>query len=277
MTNRLTPGGLLVERMLRLLDREDREAVHGDLAETDDSAMQAVCGVFRLVLYRQSALWRHLRPWLVLCLFVMPLGLLLSFSSRAYAECSGIYLWLLVNNARVSLLHSAGYWYMTLEVLPALVLPLLLFSCISWTAGALLAGVAKRTPWISYAQLFFVLLCANVFTFPRYSPAFDVNAAVHANIFYRYIFLFLYQILCILVPAFVGVWQVMQMEKPETLQPLLWGSLLICAFLLFAGVSTFWLLHMWALPSFVLAVFASVGPAGYLLRKGDFFHWRQRI
>jgi hypothetical protein len=279
VSNQRTLAWWLMDRILHLLDAEEREAVRGDLAESCDSAAQALRSVLRLVMHRQSVLWQHPRPWLVLFLFVMPLGVLLSLTSRSHAGLSAIYLWLIVNNANLSLLRSAGFWYTLLQVLPTLLLPSLSLGCVTWMAGVLLAGIARRTLWISGALLCLVLLCANAFALPQppHSPTFDNNAAVHANAFYRSVFPLLFQCLCILLPAFLGMWQITQTGKlSPPLRSLFWASILICAFSLLAGVSTFWLLRIWALPPLALAAFAGAGPAGYLLTQSHSLHRRQR-
>jgi hypothetical protein len=224
-------------------------------------------------------LWQHPRPWLVLCLFVMPLGVLLSLTSRSHAGLSAIYLWLVVNNANLSLLHSAGYWYTLLQILPALLLPCLSLGCVAWTAGVLLAVIARRTLWTNGALLCLVLLCANAFALPQPQRvlAFDNNAAVHADVFYRSIFPLLFQCLCILIPAFLGMRQATQMDKLRpSLQLLFWAAILICAFSLLAGVSPFWLLRIWALPPLALSAFACAGPAGYFLAQNRPLHGRQK-
>jgi hypothetical protein len=279
VSNQRTLAWWLVDRTLHLLDAEEREAVRGDLAESCDSAAQALRSVLRLVMHRQSMLWQQPRPWLVLFLFVVPLGVLLSLTSRSHAGLSAIYLWLVVNNANFSLLRSAGFWYTLLQILPALLLPSLYLGFVAWMAGALLAGIARRTLWISGALLCLMLLCANALSLPQPQQvlAFDNNAAVHANVFYRDVFPILFQCLCILLPAFLGMRQGQQPGKlSSSLRRLLWASILICAFSLLAGVSTFWLLRIWVLPPLVLAVFACIGPAAYLLTQSRSLHRRQR-
>lgn len=279
MNNQRTLAWWLVDRILNLLDAEEREAVRGDLAESSDSAAQALRCVLRLISHRQSVLWQHPRPWLVLFLFVMPLGMLLSFASRSHAGFSAIYLWLVVNNANLSLLHSAGYWYTLLQIVPALLLPCLCFGCVAWTAGVLLAGIARRTFWSNGALLCLVLLCGNAFALPQPEQvlAFNNNAAVNADVFYRSIFPLLLQCLCILIPAFLGMRQATQMDKQRpSLQLLFWASILICGFSLLADVSPFWLLRIWALPPLALSAFACAGPAGYFLSQSRLLHGRQK-
>lgn len=279
VSNQRTLAWWLVDRILHLLDAEERDAVRGDLAESCDSAAQALRSVLILVMHRQSMLWRHPRPWLVLFLFFMPLGVLLSFTSRSHAGLSAIYLWLVVNNANLSLLRSAGFWYMLLQILPALLLPSLHLGCVAWMAGVLLAGIARRTLWISGVLLCLMLLCANALSLPQLQQvlAFDNNAAVHANAFYRNVFPILFQCLCILLPAFLGMRQGQQPAKVSSpLRTLLWASIVICAFSLLAGISTFWWLRIWALPPLALAGFACAGPAGYFLAQSRLLHRRQK-
>jgi hypothetical protein len=279
VSNQRTLAWWLVDRILHLLDAEERDAVRGDLAESSDAAALALRSVLRLIMHRQSTLWHHPRPWLVLFLFVMPLGMLLSFASRTHAGLSAIYLWLVVNNANLSLLHNAGYWYTLLQIVPALLLPCLCLGCVAWTAGVLLVGIARHTLWTNGALLCLVLLCANAFALPQpqHVLAFDYNAAVHAEVFYRSIFPLLFQCLCILIPAFLGIRQATQTDKFRApLQLLFWASILICTFSLLAGVSPFWLLRIWALPPLALSAFACAGPAGYFLAQNRPLHGRQK-
>jgi hypothetical protein len=57
-------GWPLLELTSRLLDREDREVVLGDLLETNENAWRGLLDVFGLVFRRQAGLWRDPRPWL---------------------------------------------------------------------------------------------------------------------------------------------------------------------------------------------------------------------
>lgn len=278
VSSQRAPGWRLVDGVLHLLDAEERDAVRGDLAESCESAAQALRGVLRLVIHRQSMLWQHSRPWLVLFLFVMPLGVLLSFASCSHVGLSSIYLWLVINNVNLSLLHNAGYWYTLLQILPTLLLPCIMLGCIAWTAGVLLAGIARRTLWTNGVVLCLVLLCANTFTLPQpqHVLAFDGNAPVHEDVFYRSIFPLLFQCLCILLPAFLGMRQARHIGKlSSSLRLLFWATMLICGLSLLAAGSPFWMLRIWALPPLALAGFAGIGPAAYLLTKSHSLHWRQ--
>src|SRR5208282_4963318 len=54
----------LVEVAARLLERDEREAVLGDLLEARESAWDALTGVLGLAFRRQAQLWKSWRPWL---------------------------------------------------------------------------------------------------------------------------------------------------------------------------------------------------------------------
>jgi hypothetical protein len=53
----------LVEFVSGLLEREEREAVLGDMAESREIGWERLCGVLGLVLRRQILMWRSWRPW----------------------------------------------------------------------------------------------------------------------------------------------------------------------------------------------------------------------
>src|SRR5260370_36930206 len=57
-------GWSFVEAAARLLARDEREAVLGDLVEAHESAWQGLFGVLGLVLRREAVVWKSWRPWL---------------------------------------------------------------------------------------------------------------------------------------------------------------------------------------------------------------------
>jgi hypothetical protein len=68
----------LVDKLSRLLEPNERDAVLGDIAEFNESSSQALWSVLGLVLRRQGALWKDWRPWVVLVGLVGLVGLQLS-------------------------------------------------------------------------------------------------------------------------------------------------------------------------------------------------------
>ncbi|HEX6824397.1 MAG TPA: hypothetical protein VF123_20220 [Candidatus Sulfotelmatobacter sp.] len=57
-------GSSLVELAAQLLQRDERQAVLGDLVEDGENAWQGLLDVLSLVLHRQAILWKSWRPWL---------------------------------------------------------------------------------------------------------------------------------------------------------------------------------------------------------------------
>ena len=77
-----------VDTIAQLLEREERDAVQGDLVEAGESPWQALLDVLGLVARRQAGVWRNWRPWLAAFGLAVPSSfLLMGFSlsvSRAY-------------------------------------------------------------------------------------------------------------------------------------------------------------------------------------------------
>src|SRR3984893_11876453 len=57
-------GWWFVEAAARVLARDEREAVLGDLVEASESTWQGLLGVLGLVFRREAVLWKSWRPWL---------------------------------------------------------------------------------------------------------------------------------------------------------------------------------------------------------------------
>lgn len=58
------PCWWLAERVSRLLELKERDAVWGDITESGESGFRALSGLLGLVARRQAALWMDLRPWI---------------------------------------------------------------------------------------------------------------------------------------------------------------------------------------------------------------------
>jgi hypothetical protein len=145
----------LVEVVARLLERHEREAVLGDLIETDRSVQQSLLDVLGLVIRRKVGLWKSWRPWLAAFGLALPSSLLLmGFSisvSRTYQEVLG-----------PTLLRATG-----LTVGPGFTLLLsnvLLLAGWSWTGGFVMGSLSRRTVWVSAALSFLpCLFCLGRF------------------------------------------------------------------------------------------------------------------
>jgi hypothetical protein len=125
--------GSLVEFAAQLLERDEREAVLGDLLEARESLWQGVPDVLGLVLRRQVILWKNWRPWLAAFGIALPGSFLLMGFSLSVS-------WHLQNYERIGL--------------PLLVSHILLLIAWSWTGGFVVASVSRRTLWVSIASTF---------------------------------------------------------------------------------------------------------------------------
>ena len=130
----------LVEVAARLLERDEREAVLGDLLETGEDAWRGLLGVLGLVVRRQLSLWKNWRPWLAAFGLALPGSLLLMGTSvclsATYQRLLGPRLLDLIPVTQQD------------ELLPWLSQLLLLIGC-SWASGFAVGSVSRRTLWVS--------------------------------------------------------------------------------------------------------------------------------
>ena len=140
----ITTTGLF-DLVSHLLERDERDAVQGDLLESGESPWQSLLAVLGLVIRREAALWTNWRPWLAAFGLALPSSfLLMGFSlsvSRAYQQLED-----------GTIHHATG-----LSVGPGLPLFLcnvLLLVVWSWTGGFVVGSVSRRTVWVSAALSF---------------------------------------------------------------------------------------------------------------------------
>jgi hypothetical protein len=137
----------LVDAVSQLLERDEREAVRGDLAEAGESAWQGLAAVAGLVIRRQALLWKNWRPWLAAFGLALPSSfLLMGFS-------------LSVSHAYQQFLNTpmrAGFSLFVCNVL--------LLAGWSWTGGFVVGSVSRRTVWVSAVLSFLpCLFCLERF------------------------------------------------------------------------------------------------------------------
>ncbi|MGC1300431.1 MAG: hypothetical protein WA869_35840 [Alloacidobacterium sp.] len=161
----------LVVLAARLLDRDEREAVLGDLLETNESTWQGFLDVFGLVFRRQAALWKSPRPWLAGFIVALPCSYLLMYVSVS-VTCT----WLRLVNHKV----FGWHWPTGHEGFPLLLCHIFLLITWSWTGGYLVGSISRRTLWVSaalsvlhsisslriYASNSFPSLCLFLFLLP---------------------------------------------------------------------------------------------------------------
>ena len=135
-------GWSLVGIAAQLLQRDEREAVVGDLVEASECAWQGLLDVLRLVLHRQAILWKSWRPWLAAFGLTVPSSFLLMGASvsvsQTFLRLTGHKV---LDGGRLTTLHDLVY---------LLYQVFLLLAC-SWAGGFVAASVSRRTLWVSAA------------------------------------------------------------------------------------------------------------------------------
>jgi hypothetical protein len=133
-------GWSMVDAVSQVLERNEREAVLGDLVEAGESAWRGLLDVLSLVIRRQAILWKCWRPWLAAFGLALPSSLLLmgvSVSiSSTYQRLIGFHI------ADSSLLpEHSGFSLLLCHIL--------LLIAWSWTGGFVVGSVSRRTLWVS--------------------------------------------------------------------------------------------------------------------------------
>lgn len=284
MTRWVIPRSILdiwVARASRMLEPEDREALCGDLSESGVSGFDALCDVMDLVIRRQVTSLREVRPWLLLTLLAVPLGVLLSVVSRETADGSAIYLWLYTDNWNLDLARTPGYWRALADCLPNVYLSGSALLCSSLAAGLLIGTVVRQSRWLSTVGFITVLLCAGTLGIPHelrfvlsLGRARDYfgNAIVFTSTFYRAIYPQILALFFCVLPFVYGTNKGIQVKNlPRAGRFLMSIAFVASIGALVSQSSSWWFFHLWdkwpieslGLPSPIQL--ATIGSATYLL------------
>ena len=144
----------LADFVSQLLERDEREAVRGDLMEAGESAWRGLFDVLGLVVRRQAMLWRDWRPWLATFGVALPCTLLMMGFSLNVSRTYQLYAWIITNRQFIDpkLLQETG-----LTVAPGilhLLCYLFLLFARGWSGGFVVGSVSRRTVWVSAAFSF---------------------------------------------------------------------------------------------------------------------------
>ena len=205
----------VVEPVSRFLERDEREAVLGDLAESRQTGRRALLDVLDVVIRRQARLWMTWRPWIILFALILPVGMLLSILSRQTSDGSAIYLWMYANNWDAALTHNPGFWRLFAETAVSIFISYLTLACWSWTGGFVLGSLSRAMSTLNSLLLCLILFFGQVIGAPDYFAFFrdktfgglhlpDANAAVFEVGFYRVVLPVIVQIVLVAIPALWG-------------------------------------------------------------------------
>jgi hypothetical protein len=209
-----------------LLNADERDAVCGDLMESGVGAGRAWREVMGLVVRRQAALWQHWRPWLATVTVVLPIGALLSQTSRWWADWSSVYAWLYINNWTWTYLASPGARSDLLDTgVHCLMLCATLFAW-SWTGGFVLGALSRSSVWVVGALFGLMVLGATLGNAPawRLNPA---NNPVFSLAFYRVIFPLLVRTLLVWLPAMSGMRRSLKRAPLPLAATVVWAAAIV--------------------------------------------------
>jgi hypothetical protein len=148
-------GWHCAERTARLLERDECEAVLGDLQETGENAWNGLLEIAGLVVRRRLALWKDWRPWLASFGLALPCSLLLMGFSLTVSQTYQHLIDATIFNAS-GLRMGPGFLLLLCNVL--------LLIAWSWTGGYVMGSLSRRTIKVSVA-----LACAPcVFCLARF-------------------------------------------------------------------------------------------------------------
>ena len=227
------PNWSLVDLAARLLERDEREAVLGDLVEARESAWEGLFGVLGLVVRRQALLWKSWRPWLAGFGVALPNSFLLMGASLSV---SWSYQRLLCPNLlrEASLTLGSGLMVLFYQAV--------LLTGWAWTGGFVVGAASRRTLWAS------TLLC--------YSPCLFCLSRFRVESLSRFC------LLLFLLPAIWGVRRGLRSSRMKL------GSALVLALVITALMIPAWSGGQgWGAPRLSLNWALSL-PAWYLVATG---------
>jgi hypothetical protein len=205
----------LVNAVSRLLANEEREIVLGDLVELGVRGRQAVREILGLAIRRHFAQWAAWRPWVSVASIVLPLGFLLSYISRWWADGDAIYISLYATHWSSAYLDSPGARHDVLTVFWRICSGWLALIAWSWTAGYVLASLSRRTIATTAPAFCLCVLGASLLTTTT-ARANPYNADVFGTAYYGLFFPVLVRVNFVVWPAMYGIRWAMN-AKPPTL------------------------------------------------------------
>jgi len=214
-----------VDRVSRLLEPDERDAVRGDLTESGASGGSALREVLGLVVRRQAALWLDWRPWLALVGVVVPLGMLLGLVSRNWADGSAIYAWLYVNNWTWGFVEIPGARRDLADTIVRFTLNSLTLIGWSWTSGFVLGSLSRRTTWAN-GSLFCLAAFGGTLAIATVGSQNPFNAAVFSLTFYSTVWPIILLTVLVALPALAGMRQTFRLPTLPLLQTFLWAVLI---------------------------------------------------
>lgn len=251
----------MAERVSRLLEPDERSVAWGDLAESGAGPRRALVEISGLVVRRQAALWLHWRPWVALATVAVPLGLLLSYISRWWADGSATLLAPYLTRLSWAHLQNPGARSDFLEFTALLLLGYAALIGWSWTCGFVLGAISPRTRGLTGALFCACVLLGTIGTTTT-ARAWAGNADIFASPFFSTLHPLLLRVLYVILPAEWGL----QASRRRTSLPVLPAVL---AAVVIAGFTAFEARGVEAALSFGAGVIPAPGPDGIVGTADD--------
>ena len=247
----------LVDKLSRMLDPAEREAVRGDFAELGDSGARALRDVLGLVIRRQASSWKDWRPWLVLIGLVYPLGVLLSLTVRRVADGEVMYPWNWIG------LGQVAFWRYSRIYTPYITL-----ICSSLSSGFMLGAVSRRKTRINGILFCLVLFLETLLFMPRYHW-------FEQWVRYGIVFPLVLRTFLVLVPSLLGVqWGFEIARFPLVLRMGLWIAAIATVLRMYQALGFYpFLLLEWQ-PQLRLIVY---WPIAYMVATAIGRRWHARL
>lgn len=190
------------ESLGRRLEPEDRDAILGDLLESNTTGGRALGDVLGLAVRREIARWASKRPWFCLFALVIPCGALLSLIASLVAAQAAIYAWLYLGNWTGEYL-KAGFRSDLFHHLAAPAISFVTLACLAWCIGFAIGVLSRSAAWLNGALLVLVITLVQIGLAPGRNPG---NSAVFSQAFYNVVLPSLLLLLLALAPAFTGIY-----------------------------------------------------------------------
>ena len=220
-------GCWLVGHLTQLLEEGEREIVRGDLAECQTPAGRALRDVLGLIVRRQAAMWLALEPWLALLTVVIPIGFLLSYASRSWAEGAAENILLYGRLWDLSYLANPGWRADLISIAGRTAAVWLALIGWSWTGGFVLARLSRSTVWLTVTLLCVIVVTAtwgtNTIAHLHRHHGFSLEHHITFAVFPRLLRVFL-----VLLPVVWGAWWAVRRRAPRIV-PALIGLMLLAS------------------------------------------------
>ena len=193
-------GSVLADLAATLLEPQERDVVRGDLAECGVNGWRAFHEVLGLVARRQAALWSDWRPWIAVIAIVVPIGLMLSYASRWWADAYAIDIQIYTQLWDISYLKYPGWPRELALVFWSGTISAAALAGWSWACGYVLASLSRRTVWTAIALLALILFLGTLGT----ATIARANAGAFTGHFFGVVFPRLIRFFLVMLPALWG-------------------------------------------------------------------------